>query len=150
RRAGGGRVEAPELISFFLDQALDMLANMDRPVPLQVHTGFGDRDLALHRANPSLLRPVLEDPRHGGIPVVLLHCFPYVREASYLASVYPEVHFDLSLSIPLAGRLAPDLVLEALSLAPASKLLFGTDASRIPELFFVAARSWRRALAVAL
>lgn len=150
RRSGVSRLSEPALVSFLLDQALALDAELDRPVPLQVHTGFGDRDLALHRANPSLLRPVLEDPRHAGVPVVLLHCFPYVREASYLASVYPDVHLDLSLAIPLTGRLAPDLVLEALSLAPASKLLFGTDASRLPELFFVAARTWRRALAVAL
>jgi uncharacterized protein len=150
RRTGEARLREPALVSFLLDQALVLDAALDRPVPLQVHTGFGDRDLALHRANPSLLRPVLEDPGHAGVPVVLLHCFPYVREASYLASVYPDVHLDLSLSIPLTGRLGPDLVLEALSLAPASKLLFATDASRIPELFFVAARAWRRALAAAL
>lgn len=150
RQTGEARLREPALVSFLLDQALVLDAGLDRPVPLQVHTGFGDRDLALHRANPSLLRPVLEDRRHAGVPVVLLHCFPYVREASYLASVYPDVHLDLSLAIPLTGRLAPDLVLEALSLAPASKLLFGTDASRIPELFFVAARTWRRALAAAL
>ena len=39
---------------------------------------------------------------------------------------------------------------DALDLAPVTKLLFATDASRAPEMFFLAARWWRDALAGAL
>ena len=39
---------------------------------------------------------------------------------------------------------------EALELAPPSKLLFATDASRLPEAFYLGTRCWREALGVAL
>jgi uncharacterized protein len=135
-------------VSFFLSEALE--AARPRPVPLQVHTGFGDTDLTLHRADPTLLRPLFEDSRNRDVPIILLHCYPFVRQASYLASVYSNAYLDLSLAMTFAAHRGSDLVLEALELAPASKLLFATDASRLPELFFLGARSWRRSLAGAL
>jgi hypothetical protein len=142
------RLAEPALVSVFLHDALELLRA--DPRPLQVHTGFGDRDLSLPRSNPALLRPLLEDEHNRRVPVVLLHCYPFVREASYLASVYPNVHFDLSLALTFASHRAPDLLLEALDLAPATKLLFATDAARVPELFFLGARWWRDGLARAL
>jgi predicted TIM-barrel fold metal-dependent hydrolase len=42
------------------------------------------------------------------------------------------------------------MVREALELAPASKLLYASDASRTPELYFLAACGWRAALAEVL
>ena len=65
----------------------------------------------------------------------MLHCYPFVRQAGYLASIYPNVHLDLSLAITLLPHRGPDLVSEALELAPPTKLLFATDASRLPEMF---------------
>jgi hypothetical protein len=41
-------------------------------------------------------------------------------------------------------------VREALELAPVSKLLYASDAARTPELYFLAARWWREALAEVL
>ena len=41
-------------------------------------------------------------------------------------------------------------ILEALHLAPISKVLFSTDASHTPELFWLAARHGRRMVAAAL
>jgi uncharacterized protein len=71
-RQAGGRLEAPELVSWFLAEALDVLRA--DPRPLQVHTGIGDADLSLHRADPALLAPLLDDARNASIPVVALHC----------------------------------------------------------------------------
>ena len=39
---------------------------------------------------------------------------------------------------------------EALELAPVSKLLYASDAARAPELYFLAAKRWREALAEVL
>ncbi len=39
------------------------------------------------------------------------------------------------------------MVREALELAPVSKLLYASDAARTPELYFLAAKWWREALA---
>jgi len=117
------------------------------PLPVQVHCGFGDADLHLWRADPSYLKPLLE--RFGETPFVLLHCYPFVREAGWLAHVYGNVWFDLSLTIPHVSRAAENLR-EALELAPVSKLLYASDAARTPELYFLAAKWWREALAEVL
>jgi predicted TIM-barrel fold metal-dependent hydrolase len=82
-------------------------------------------------------------------PVVLLHCYPFVREAGWLAHAYGTVHLDLSLTIPHVSRPA-ETVREALELAPVSKLLYASDAARAPELYLLAARRWRAALAEVL
>jgi hypothetical protein len=117
------------------------------PLPVQVHTGFGDSDLYLPRANPAYLKPLIE--RFRETPFVLLHCYPYVREAGWLAHVYGNVFFDLSLTIPHVAS-PEEAVREALELAPVSKLLYASDAARTPELYYLAARWWRAALATVL
>jgi uncharacterized protein len=117
------------------------------PLPVQVHCGFGDSDLHLWRADPSYLKPLIE--RFRETPFVLLHCYPFVREAGWLAHVYGNVWFDLSLTIPHVSQPAQALR-DALELAPVSKLLYASDAARTPELYWLAARWWRRALAEVL
>jgi predicted TIM-barrel fold metal-dependent hydrolase len=115
-----------------------------------VQTGIGDPDLSLHRADPTSLGPLLSDPRSASIPVVALHCYPFVRQASSLAAVYPNAFVDLSLALALAPHRGADLVLEALDLAPVSKVLVATDAAKMPEAFYLAARWCREAVAAGL
>lgn len=117
------------------------------PLPVQVHCGFGDSDLHLWRSDPSYLKPLIE--RFPETPFVLLHCYPFVREAGWLAHVYGNVWFDLSLTIPHVSRPVTALE-EALELAPISKLLYASDAARTPELYLLAATWWRDALAQVL
>jgi uncharacterized protein len=114
------------------------------PLPLQVHAGFGDSDLFLPRVQPGYLKPLIE--RFRETPFVLLHCYPFVRQAGWLAHVYGNVYFDLSLTIPHVARPAEALC-EALELAPVSKLLYASDAARTPELYYLAAKWWRETLA---
>jgi predicted TIM-barrel fold metal-dependent hydrolase len=133
-----------------LDRLIGALeANRDTgdPLPVQIHTGFGDPDLLLPRSDPSLLGRLFE--RFPETSFVLLHCYPFVREAGWLASVYANVFFDLSLAIPHVARPAAILA-EALELAPLSKLLYASDAVRTPELYLLAAVWWRDALAEVL
>jgi uncharacterized protein len=139
------RLAAKPLVDLLLFDALE--ANASEPLPVQVHCGFGDPDLMLPRADPSHLKPVLE--RFETTPFVLLHCYPYVREAGWLAHVYANVFFDLSLTIPHVSRPA-EMVRQALELAPTSKLLYASDAARAPELYPLAATWWREALAEVL
>jgi predicted TIM-barrel fold metal-dependent hydrolase len=115
--------------------------------PLQVHTGFGDEDLYLPAANPALLKPLLEHPLATGVRVVVLHAYPYVRQAGWLASLYPNVLLDLSLTIPLTAHAAEGVVSEALELVPWSQLLYASDGFIGPELFILGARRFRKALA---
>src|SRR5262249_27670547 len=73
----------------------------------------------------------------------------FVREAGWLAHVYGNVYFDLSLTIPHVSRPA-EAIREALELAPVTKLLYASDAARAPELYYLAAKWWREALAETL
>jgi predicted TIM-barrel fold metal-dependent hydrolase len=118
---------------------------------VQFHTGFGDADLDLLAANPLHLRPLLESDAYRRVTFVLLHAsYPYVRELAYLASIYPHVYADFGLASPHLAAAIPTVVRELLSLAPASKLLYSSDASAIPELFWLGARWGRWGLAVVL
>lgn len=136
-----------ERIQDFVVAALEANEGTGAPLPVQVHCGFGDSDLYLQRSDPSHLKPLIE--RFRETTFVLLHCYPFVREAGWLAHVYGNVYFDLSLTIPHVSR-AEEAVREALELAPASKLLYASDAARTPELYYLAAKWWREALAVVL
>lgn len=140
------RLEGPPVRTALLT-ALEANEATGDPLPVQVHTGFGDSDLSLPTARPALLKPLVE--RFRDTTFVLLHCYPFVREAGWMAHVYGNVYFDLSLTIPHVARPAEALY-EALELAPASKLLYASDASRAPELYLLAARWWRDALAEVL
>ena len=143
--AAGGRLRARALVDLLLRDALE--ANAVDPLPVQVHCGFGDSDLFLPRADPALLGPLVE--RFDATPFVLLHCYPFVRQAGWMAHVYANVFLDVSLTIPHVWR-AGEMVREALELAPVSKLLYASDAARTPELYHLAAKWWRAALAEVL
>jgi uncharacterized protein len=138
-----GRIEGAAMRDAVL-AALEANEATGAPLPVQVHAGFGDSDLFLPRVHPGYLKPLIE--RFRETPFVLLHCYPFVREAGWLAHVYGNVFFDLSLTIPHVARPA-EALREALELAPVSKLLYASDAARTPELYYLAARWWREALA---
>jgi predicted TIM-barrel fold metal-dependent hydrolase len=145
---GGLDLDAtPAAVRDALNVALEANETTGEPLPIQVHCGFGDCDLHLPRADPGWLKPLVE--RFRETPFVLLHCYPFVREAGWLAHVYGNVWFDLSLTIPHVSRPA-EALREALELAPVSKLLYASDAARTPELYVLAATWWRDALAEVL
>jgi hypothetical protein len=133
-----------ERIKPFVVAALEANADTGAPLPVQVHCGFGDSDLSLPSADPGHLKPLLE--RFRETPFVLLHCYPFVREAGWLAHVYGNVWFDLSLTVPHVSR-PGEMLRQALELAPVSKLLYASDAARTPELYYLAAKWWRETLA---
>jgi Amidohydrolase len=112
--------------------------------PVDIGTSWQELgELAGCPARPGLLGPLIE--RFAQTTFVLLHCYPFVREAGWLAHVYANVFFDVSLTIPHIARPAQALY-EALELAPASKLLYASDASQTPELYLLGSRWWRDAL----
>ncbi|MEV0198930.1 amidohydrolase family protein [Nonomuraea sp. NPDC050691] len=137
----GWRVTDPVLLRHLI------WTGLDRGLPLQFHTGFGDPDVDLRRADPLLLRGLIELAEPTGVPIMLLHCYPYVRGAGHLAHAYPAVHFDVGLGVTYTGARAAALVAESLEVAPFAKLLFSSDAWGPAELHHLGATLWRRALA---
>jgi len=81
---------------------------------------------------------------------VLLHCYPYHRQAAYLAGVFPHVYADVGLTLTHVGPRAPAVLAEFLELAPFGKVLFSTDAYGLPELYVVGSALFRTALAEVL
>lgn len=138
--AGGERLHHPVLLRFVL------WAGIDLGLPLQVHCGFGDRDLSLRRSDPALLQPFLAAVEPTGVPVVLLHNYPYHRQAGWLATVYPHVYADVGLTVGHVGAAAGAVLGECLELAPFGKLMFSTDGYRLPELYLVGSAQFRRSL----
>ncbi|MBY0527863.1 MAG: amidohydrolase family protein [Gemmataceae bacterium] len=130
------------VIHHVLRHALEAAAR--HGLPIQFHAGFGDADLDLRDANPLHLRPLLELPACRQVPIVLLHNYPFVREAGYLASVYPRVYADFGLAVPfLSVGGMKSVVAQLLELAPTGKVLYSSDAHFIPELFYLGAK-WGR------
>ena len=119
---------------------------VDLRLPVQFHVGYGDSDVDLHRCNPLLLTSLLRAIQPTGVPVMLLHNYPYHREAGYLAQVFPHVYVDSGLATHNLGIRAPALLAEALELAPFGKFLYSSDAFGLPELYYLGAVLFRRAL----
>ena len=145
-RAEGGsyRIENKPLEDYLTLIALKMAS--EQGIPVQFHTAFGDTDADMLAANPLQLRPVLEDTGFRGAPIVMLHCFPFIREAAYLAHVYGNAYFDLSYTVPVSGHYAYRVYEDALSIAPSTKILYGSDAPGLPDFFWLAGVVHRRAL----
>jgi predicted TIM-barrel fold metal-dependent hydrolase len=118
----------------------------DIGLPIQFHVGYGDRDIDLHRCNPLLLTGLLRALEPTGAPVMLLHNYPYHREAGYLAQVFPLVYADLGLATHNVGARAAALLAEALELVPLRKFLFSSDAFGLPELYYLGTTLFRQAL----
>ncbi len=136
------RLDSPVLIAFGVYEAAE------RGLPIQVHVGFGDRDLDLHRTDPLLLLPLLRSM--PAVQVLLLHCYPFHRQAGYLAQAFDHVNFDVGLAINYLGVRSTALVAEALETAPFAKQLYSSDAFGPPELHLLGSVLWRRAMGLAL
>jgi predicted TIM-barrel fold metal-dependent hydrolase len=119
-------------------------------LPLQFHVGYGDPDLDLHRCNPLLMTDFLRASRTAGAAVMLLHCYPYHREAAYLAQVFPHVYFDVGEAVNYTGAGSRTVLAESLELAPFGKILFSSDAWGPAELHHLGAVLWRRGTAAVL
>ena len=144
RRAGTLRIDSKPLLDHLIVIAVEEAAR--QAVPIQFHTGLGDPDLDLTLVDPAALRLLFSD-RFRAAPIVLLHTgYPYVRSLAYLAAMFSNVYADMGETILFAAGEATEIYRELIGLAPASKLLFSTDASLVPELYWIGARVGRRAL----
>jgi uncharacterized protein len=144
--AAQARAASPPRIADETLQRFLIWCGVDLGLPVQFHVGYGDSDVDLDRCNPLLLTPLLRAIQPAGVPVMLLHNYPYHREAGYLAQVFPHVYFDAGLATHNLGTRAPALLAEALELAPFGKFLYSSDAFGLPELYYLGAVLFRTAL----
>jgi uncharacterized protein len=141
RDSGGTRLTDRVLLRFGLHRALRL------GKPLQFHVGFGDRDCDLHQANPLLLLDFLRQSHlFKDTPIVLLHCYPYEREAGYLAQAFNNVYVDGGLSVNYLGARAPSFIARLLEMAPFRRILYSSDGYGPAELHFLGAALWRKGI----
>ncbi|RFU39527.1 amidohydrolase [Actinomadura logoneensis] len=141
RRPEHLRIADPVLHGFLVWCAADLR------LPVQFHVGYGDAEADLTRGDPLLLTGLLRGLAPTGTPVMLLHNYPFHRNAGYLAQVFPNVFADVGLALHGVGDRASVLLNELLELAPFGKVLYSSDAYGLAEFFHLAAVLFRRALA---
>jgi predicted TIM-barrel fold metal-dependent hydrolase len=138
--SGRARLVDPVLLRFVLWEGART------GLPLQVHSGYGDPDLDLHRADPLRMTDFLR-ATEDVCPVLLLHNYPYHRNAGYLAQMFHHVHMDVGLAVNYTGAQSGQLLAESLEVAPFTKVLFSSDAWGVPELHLLGSWLFRRGMA---
>lgn len=143
-RAGAAAGTAPRLVDETLLR-FGIWAALDTGLPLQLHTGFGDPDLDLHRSDPLLLTDLIRGAEERA-PIVLLHTYPFHRNAGYLAQMFPHVVLDVGEAINYTGAASDAVIRESMELAPFTKILFSSDAWGAPELHLLGSWLFRRGM----
>ena len=138
---GIARVSDPVLIRFLIWHAVDL------NLPLQFHIGYGDPDLDLLKCDPLHLTALIRAFETHEVPILLLHCYPFQRNAGYLAQMFRNVFLDVGLAINYTGARSNAIIAETLELAPFNKVLFSSDAWGLPELTFLGSLLFRRGMA---
>ena len=138
--SGRIRIGDPVLLSFLMWSAIDL------GKPLQFHIGYGDSDINLLRANPALLTDFMRATENSGSAIMLLHCYPYQREAAYLSQMFPHVFFDIGEAINYSGLQSRTIIGESLEIGPFTKQLYSSDGWGPAELHFVGSYLWRRGM----
>ncbi|MFT8987504.1 MAG: amidohydrolase family protein [Bifidobacterium psychraerophilum] len=138
--AARSHVQNPIITSFIIHEA------MRYELPIQFHVGIGDRDVDLRHSNPLDLRSLLIEAERRGVPVALLHCWPFERECGYLCQNFTNVYMDVGLTMYLTGIQAVVSLRRAMELCPFSRLLYSSDAWGLPELHYLGAAVFREAL----
>jgi hypothetical protein len=135
------RVSDPVLLRHAIHRAVELSK------PIQFHVGFGDSDIVLHQCDPSQMTEFIRRTRTTGASIMLLHNYPFIREAGFLAHVYPHVYVDTGVILNYTGWRSRAVVRESFELAPFHKIMFSSDAFGLPELYCTGAALWRREVA---
>ena len=61
-----------------------------RKFPMQVHVGFGDPDIYMHACDPTHFTDFIAAMEKWQVPITLLHCYPFQREAGLVVGDFPE------------------------------------------------------------
>lgn len=142
------RLEDETLIRFALWQAGELCRKYR--FPLQLHVGFGDKDVVMSKCDPTVFMPFIAAMEEWDVPITLLHCYPFIREAGWLAEVFSNVYVDIGVIQNFTGPAAPRIVAQAMELTPFYKQQYSSDAFGLPELHYLGARLFRNALASVL
>lgn len=136
------RLDDPDVIRFGLWTAGELAR--DHRLPIQLHVGVGDDDVVMHACDPTHFTQFIIAMDAWNVPVTLLHCFPFVREAAWMAEVFQNVYFDVGFTVNFTGPQGRTAIREAMEMAPFYKFLYSSDAFGLPELHYLGAVLFRR------
>lgn len=142
---GWQRLQDAVLIRHALFVALDICAV--RRFPLQLHVGVGDRDVDMPKCDPTVFIPFILQAEERDVPITLLHCYPFLRESTWMAEVFSNVYFDVGFTLNFTGPAARRTMEEALEMGPFYKQLYSSDAFGLAELHHLGAVQFRRMFA---
>lgn len=126
------RAEVKALRDYCLHVAIEECTMVGKVV--HIHTGVGDGEVALSKANPSLLLPMLKDKKYADTKFHLVHGgYPWMDEAAFIVSILPNVYMDISLQNPFTGHGVQRIISQTFEFAPFDKVMFGSDAFTVPE-----------------
>ena len=131
------RIDDPILLRHLI------FAGLELNLPIQFHIGYGDPDLYLHLCDPLLMTNFIKHAESRKVPVMLLHTYPFHRNAGYLAQMFENVYLDVGLAINYTGARSEAIIAESLELAPFHKILFSSDAWGLSELTYMGAAMFR-------
>lgn len=120
---------------FLLCKTLEIAKELK--VPVQIHTGAGDRDIKLDLSRPSYLTDLVR--RYEGVIVFVHAGYPYHRETAWMSYLFPSVYLDVSQVVPFAPMATFSILKEIYEVAPLNKVMYGSDAFKIPEVAWLAA-----------
>ncbi|KAH9029232.1 amidohydrolase 2 [Lactarius pseudohatsudake] len=141
------RLENKPLNDFVVRMTLEIAAEHNKPV--QFHTGLGDADITLTRANPAHLQPLIA--KYPRAKFVLLHAsYPYTREAGYLTAVYKNVYLDIGEVFPAVSMQGQKALIRQALEACADKQADVVMVHWWPETYYLGSHQARRALASVL
>jgi len=126
-----------------------------RDMPMQFHAGDGEAPgIILRQQDPYNLEEVVRFDRNGVMrmpKIVPIHAgYPLVGQAAWLSHLYTNCYFELSIMTPFVHQGLFQRYLQVMEAVPLSKILFGSDAYHLPELFWLASLWGKRYLAQAL
>jgi predicted TIM-barrel fold metal-dependent hydrolase len=144
------RLSAKPLNDLLVLRALDVCRR--REVSLQLHAGYGDRDIDLRLGTPFAFRWALESGAADGVEVVFLHAsWPHIRDAAVMAAIHHHVYVDIASCIPPIGHAGlVECWREALTIAPITRIHASSDAAGVFEHVTIGAIRARQTLGIAL
>lgn len=142
--SGKWRLDDPTIIRHLLWTAGEVCR--ERKFPLQAHVGVGDADILMHACDPTHFTPFIAAMDEWDVPVTLLHCFPFMRESCWLSEVFRNLYYDVGFTLNFAAPQSETILAEALEMGKFSKMLYSSDAFGLPELYYLGAFLFRRAI----
>lgn len=148
-KARRGKVLRERLLTISVEEC------MARDMPMQFHAGDGEApSVILRNQHPYYLEEFARFDKDGVMrmpKIIPIHAgYPLVGEAAWLSHLYTNVYFETSLMTPFIHQGLLARYLQIMEAVPLSKILFGSDAYNLPELYWLAARWGKRYLAQAL